>query len=138
MRKACSITGAAKAVLDFARQASCPASGWPRAEVSIAVFSRGRADNDNRLTRAPGARNSALDVVSGRHAFDFEVIRRLRAMLERHQPDIVWTNALKSHLIARILRVPRRAGWIAFRHGYTATTLRVKGYNQVDRAELSA
>ena len=126
--EASSVTGSAKTWLDFAGEAG---SSWPRDEVSIAVFSHGRADRDNGLTRAL---DYALDVISERHTFDFDVHRLLRAILEWHQH---WTKAVEPALSRTDNAcLPRRAGWIAFHHDYAATTLRVKRYNQLDRTEV--
>jgi glycosyltransferase involved in cell wall biosynthesis len=53
-------------------------------------------------------------------------------------PDIVQTNNVKSHLLVRMTGLNRGRSWIAFHHGYTATDLKVKLYNQLDRWSLRA
>jgi len=79
--EASSITGFAKAVRVCADEASCPASGWGRAETSFAVFTHIRADHDNRLTRAKRPPGYASEAISERHTFSFAVSRRVSTML---------------------------------------------------------
>jgi glycosyltransferase involved in cell wall biosynthesis len=51
---------------------------------------------------------------------------------------LIQTHAVKSHFLARLAGLPKRAPWIAFHHGYTWPALRVRAYNQLDRWSLTA
>ena len=65
-------------------------------------------------------------------------MRALAAAVDRLHPDIIQTHAVKSHFLARLAGLPRRALWVAFHHGYTWPTRRAQAYNQLDRWSLRA
>jgi glycosyltransferase involved in cell wall biosynthesis len=132
--EAYSVTGPAKAVLEFAREAGRGASGEPRIEVSILTFLRGQAENG--FTRAVEAEGLPLDTVVERGGFDFGVIRQLREAVNRRRPHVLWTNSVKSHFLVRLSGLHRQAHWIAFHHGYTTTDWKTRLYNQLDRWSL--
>lgn len=124
-----SITGPAKNLLEFAACA-------PGVELTIASFLRGGGSNLFLETaRRAGIR---VEVIPERGLFDRSVVGALRAAVERSQPDIVQTHAVKSHFLARLAGLPAVATWIAFHHGYTWPALRVRAYNQFDRWSLPA
>ncbi len=128
--EAYSITGPAKAVLEFAREAAKP-EAHPKIDLSILTFLRG--GRENSFTEAVRASNLPLDVVTENGRFDFGVIPQLRAVVEKRQPHIIWTNSVKSHFLIRWSGLNRRAKWVAFHHGYTTTDWKTRGYNQLDR-----
>jgi glycosyltransferase involved in cell wall biosynthesis len=64
-------------------------------------------------------------------------VASLRQILERHKPDIVQTHAVKSHFLVSLLR-GRRFRWIAFHHGHTSESFKMRFYNQADRWSLRA
>ena len=111
--EAATITGPAKNLLQFARLAGSPDYS-PPVEVSIAFFQR------------PGQSNIFLETAqrysipiypipeSGR--FDRAVLDGLNALVDRVQPDLIQSHAVKSHFLVRQSGLNRRAGWIAF-HG---------------------
>ena len=129
-----SITGPAKAVLEFAQEAFRFNEVSPCAEISILVFLRN--ETENTLTRTAQANGIALEIVTERGPFDWRIVPQLRAIVDRIKPDIVWTNAVKAHFLARMAGLHHRAKWVAFHHGYTTTALRTRMYNQLDRWSL--
>lgn len=129
--EAYSITGPAKNLLEFAclgREAGV--------ETSIATFAR---DSDENLfvqtARQLGIR---VEVIPERGPLDAAAMRSLATVVDRLQPDVIQTHAVKSHFLARLAGLPRRAPWVAFHHGYTWPTKRAQVYNQLDRWSLRA
>jgi glycosyltransferase involved in cell wall biosynthesis len=136
MVEASSVTGVAKAVLEFAREARSAHVGLPKVDVSILTFSRG--DSRNGLADAARDLDLSVDVVSERRRFDTEIIPQLRSLIARRRPDVIWSNSIKSHFIVRSAGLHHSAGWVAFHHGYTATDAKMLLYNQLDRWSLPA
>ncbi len=129
-----SVTGPAKAVIEFTQEAFRCNEVSPCAEISILVFLRN--ETENTITRTAQARGIALEIVTERGAFDWRIVPQLRAIVNRIRPDIVWTNAVKAHFLARLAGLHRQAKWVAFHHGYTTTAFRTRMYNQFDRWSL--
>jgi glycosyltransferase involved in cell wall biosynthesis len=129
--EAYSVTGPAKAVLEFAQEAGNP-DARPRIDLSILTFLRGTA-HDNSFTEVVRARGLPLDVVIEKGPFDPGVIPKLRAAVERRQPHIIWTNSVKSHFLVRWAGLHHKAKWVAFHHGYTTTDWKTRAYNHLDR-----
>lgn len=77
-----------------------------------------------------------MEVIHEKCAFDFSVLRKMRTLLSEIHPDIVQTHNVKSHLLARLIGVPRQYPWVAFHHGYTRTDLKDVLYNQLNRWSL--
>lgn len=131
--EAATITGPAKNLLQFARLAGSPDYS-PPVEVSIAFFQRPGQSNIFLET----AQRYSLPVYpipeSGR--FDRAVLDGLNALVDRVQPDLIQSHAVKSHFLVRQSGLNRRAPWIAFHHGYTWPDLRARVYNQLDRWSL--
>lgn len=132
--EASSITGPARNLLEFARQATAQ-----NVFTTIATFMRG--ESDNQFTRAVLAAASsheglALETISERGPFDPETLRSLRALAVRVRPDVIQTHAVKSHFLARLAGLPRQAPWVAFHHGYTWPSRKARAYNQLDRWSL--
>lgn len=130
MLEAHSITGSAKAVLEFAREAAQEHPGIPKIDLSILTFDRGHGENC--LTKAIRDIGTPLDVVSERRRFDTNVLPQLRAAVENRRADIVWSNSVKSHFLVRWAGLNRSRGWVAFHHGYTKTDPKMRIYNQLD------
>jgi glycosyltransferase involved in cell wall biosynthesis len=124
-----SITGPTKAVLEFHRE-SLRSKTTPRIELSILTFLRG---NENDFTRAIRAEGIPLDIVPEKGRFDFGVIAQLRDVVQRRQPDMIWTNAVKSHFLIRASGLHKSSKWVAFHHGYTTTHWSTRLYNHLDR-----
>ena len=123
------LTGPAKNLLEFARRAK--AHG---VETSIATFTRGEDSNFFVQT----ARRDSIPVftIPERGRFDRVVIRTLTELVSVLQPDVIQTHAVKSHFLARLAGLPKRAPWVAWHHGYTWPDLRARLYNHLDRWSL--
>jgi glycosyltransferase involved in cell wall biosynthesis len=124
-----SITGPTKAILEFHRE-SLRSTTTPRIELTILTFLRG---DENDFTRAIRAEGIPLDIVPEKGRFDLSVIPQLREAVQRRKPDIIWTNAVKSHFLIRASGLHKSVKWIAFHHGYTTTHWSTRLYNHLDR-----
>ena len=134
--EASSISGSAKAVLEFAREASRSQSQSTNVELSIVSFNRSEGENGLAASiRKSGIRH---DIIHERRAFDRRIIAQLRQVTEARKPDVIWTNSVKSHFLIRFAGLNRLAKWVAFHHGYTATDTKMRIYNQFDRWSLPA
>jgi glycosyltransferase involved in cell wall biosynthesis len=148
MIEASTVTGPAKPLLAFCQAA-------PEVSASIVTFQRGRnvpalvtygakGQRDqsggfpNRFVEAAVEAGLQVDVVGERFRFDPRVLRTLGAVMANRCPDILETHNLKSHFLARTLCAKRRCAWIALQHGYTATDLKMRAYNVLDRWSLPA
>ena len=134
--EATTVNGAAKSLLNFCDTVtglSAPVS------VSIATFHRGpilELDSPNAFVEAVRKRGIMTYVIPERRRFDHQLFRSIRAVIHRAAPDLVQTNNVKSHFLIKAARVDKHCRWIAFHHGYTATDLKIKCYNQLDRWSL--
>jgi glycosyltransferase involved in cell wall biosynthesis len=134
MVEARSVSGSAKAVLEFAREAAHGHPGFPQIDLSIVTFDRG--EGENSLTRAIRDIGTPLDVITERRRFDLGVIPQLRAAVENRRADVIWSNSVKSHFLVRWAGLNRSRSWVAFHHGYTSTDMKMRIYNQLDRWSL--
>lgn len=128
------LTGPIRPLLAFARHAPALPDG-PVASHTIVTTARS-ADNEFIATaRAQGLR---LAVLPERRAFDPAVLRGMQQLLADLQPDIVESHSFKPHFLLALLRarLSPQARWLAFHHGYTTESLRVRCYNQLDRYSL--
>ena len=136
MLEAQSISGSAKAVLEFAKEAARGYADFPTINLSILTFDRGQGEN--YLTKAIRDIGTTLDVVLERRRFDTNVIPQLRSIVAKRRVDVIWSNSVKSHFLVRCAGLNRSRTWIAFHHGYTTTDTRMRLYNQLDRWSLQA
>jgi glycosyltransferase involved in cell wall biosynthesis len=136
MIEATSVTGSAKAVLEFAREAMRDQPGMARVELSILTFCRGNAENG--LTAAIRNMQIPLDIVSERGRFDMSIIPQLRAAVANRRSDLIWSNSVKSHFLVRWAGLSQSRRWVAFHHGYTTPDLKMRAYNHLDRWSLPA
>jgi glycosyltransferase involved in cell wall biosynthesis len=136
--EALSVTGSAKAVLEFARETARPDTSGPAVELCVVMFARGARQIENSLTAILRDTGIPFEFVFEDHAFDRQVIPQLRALVRKHRPDVIWSNAVKSHFLVRWAGLHRSAGWVAFHHGYTTTNAKMRLYNQLDRWSLPA
>jgi glycosyltransferase involved in cell wall biosynthesis len=130
MLEANSITGPAKAVLEFAREAARGHSDFPKIDLSVVTFDRGQGESC--LTDAIREIGAPLDVVSERGRFDTKIISQLRSIAAKRRVDLIWSNSVKSHFLVRWAGLNRSRRWVAFHHGYTTTDARTRIYNQLD------
>ncbi|MCZ2156499.1 MAG: glycosyltransferase [Bryobacterales bacterium] len=127
--EATTITGPAKNLIEFARLAR-----EEGIDTVIATFVRG--EESNLFTERLRAEGIRLERIREQRALDWGVMRTMREIAERIAPDLIQTHAVKSHFLARVAGLPRMKPWIAFHHGYTATSWRTRLYNQLDRWSL--
>ena len=136
MLDAYTVGGVAKAVLEFARQASRPDLGSPRVEVTILTYIRGGVETD--FVRAARLEGIPLEVLNERRRFDWGLIPQIRAVVDSLGCDVLWTSGMKSHFLVRAAGLNRKVRWVAFHHGYTTTDWVTRLYNQLDRWSLRA
>lgn len=130
------VSGKVKPVLTLARAARADIGSPQPLEISMLTFTRG--EGDSQLVTALGEEGFAVDVVRERYRFDARVFGQLRAIVERIQPDVLWTHGSKTHFLVRLGGLARGRRWIAFHHGYTETSLLWKIYQELDRWSLPA
>lgn len=136
--EASTVTGPAKNLMEFARRARHPEGGLPVVDVLIATYLRGATPEPNSFMRAAQGAGIAVEVIPERRRFDLGVLPRLRALVDRHRPDILQSHHCKSHFLIRLTGLGRTLPWVAFHHGYTSGDLKVRCYNQLDRISLPA
>jgi glycosyltransferase involved in cell wall biosynthesis len=134
MLEARSLSGSAKAVLEFAKEASRGYHSAPRIDLSILTFDRGQGES--YLTKVIRDLAIPFDVISERGRFDTRVISQLRAAVENRRADVIWSNSVKSHFLVRCAGLNKSRRWVAFHHGYTTTDMKMRVYNQLDRWSL--
>ncbi len=130
------LTGPAKNLLRFGRLAA--ANREEPVRVDIATFGRGPlADrNDTAFAREVADAGLKLFVIPERFRFDLRVPRLIETLVKDVEPDIIQTHGVKSHFLVNLISRPAATKWIAFHHGYTATDVKMKLYNQLDRVSL--
>ena len=133
--EATSIDGIVKPLFEFLREARRPGAA-PSIDVSLAAFVRG--EPDNLLVQAARREQLPLDLILEARRFDLSVLARLREVIARRRPDLIWTHNAKSHFLTRFAGLHHRATWVASHHGYTTTTWLMRLYNQLNRWSLRA
>lgn len=131
-------TGPAKNLLEFAGRASSAPGPLPRANIIVVTYHRGNDAAENDFVVACQRAGLEIHVIHERFVFDVSVIPAIRKLVERLQPDIIQTHAVKSHFLVRLAAINQGRPWIAFHHGYTWTSLRTRAYNELDRWSLRA
>lgn len=137
------VTGPMKPLLMFARYLQIPREGCTGILHSVVTTIRARRGplGTNSFLRAAEAAGLSVDLIRERFLFDWSVLPQLADCLAARKPQIIETHNFKSHLLIWILKKARRipnATWIAFHHGYTRTSARVRLYQQLDRLSLRA
>jgi glycosyltransferase involved in cell wall biosynthesis len=125
------MTGPAKNLIEFATLARAL-----DVETTVATFIRG--GESNQFIDAARQNGITVHAFHERRLFDPAIIKNLAQLASRLSPDVIQTHAVKSHFLARLAGLPKRAPWIAFHHGYTWPTWRARAYNQLDRWSLPA
>lgn len=136
-----SLTGPIRPLLGFSRYIADEKPDWnARLRIITTVRGTGANADSNEFIDAAHSQGTGIDVVTERHALDTAIIPKILALIDMHQPDIVETHSFKPHfvmsLIRRRLQQSGELRWIAFHHGYTRETFRVRLYNQFDRWSL--
>jgi glycosyltransferase involved in cell wall biosynthesis len=137
LMEATTITGPAKNLFEFIRRARVPNASFPLGiDFRLVTFLRGSGSNGF----IEGARSAGIetDVIAEQRAFQFSIARDLREIVKVFDPHIIQTHNIKSHFLIRLLALRKKRSWIAFHHGYIASDLKVKSYNQLDRWSLRA
>lgn len=129
-----SVTGPAKNLFAFAEKVRSDSEN--PVDLSIVTYQRGAGSN--AFIEGAQQRGIEVDVVREERAFQPSILPQLRAFVEQRRPAIVQTHNLKSHFLARLLRLGKNRPWIGFHHGYVATNAKVHVYNQLDRWSLPA
>lgn len=124
------VTGPAKNLIRFCRTAA-----KHNCDISLLSFLRPGPLGQNQFIDAVRSAGLHIDVVHERHAFDPQVLKRLRKLFQERSPDIIQTHGVKSHFLIRLIR-PAGTPWLAYHHGYTTENLKMRLYNQLDRWSL--
>lgn len=137
-----SVTGPIKPLMMFAKLARQGGDGWPAVALSLATTARFRGMQipDNLLLRAAAEAGIHVEVLQERRAWDLRVLTQLCRVIESHQPHVVETHQVKCHFIlAQALmwrRIRKNFAWIAYHHGYTKASLKLRFYESLDRWSL--
>jgi glycosyltransferase involved in cell wall biosynthesis len=130
------VTGPAKNVIEFAVRARDSAEGEPPILLEAAAWVRDGAGESNVYVQALESAKIPVHILREKHLGDPGALRRLGELIDRVRPDVVQTHNCKSHLFVRLSERWRRTAWVAFHHGYTATSVKTLLYNQFDRFSL--
>jgi glycosyltransferase involved in cell wall biosynthesis len=139
LMEAASVIGPAKNLIHFCRWTRTPdaAAFGLNMEISVATFCRPPdGSNNNDFVRALRAEQIPAWPIEEKHRFDPGVVCRLAALARHLDPHIVQTHMVKSHCLFKAAGMCRTRKWMAFQHGYTATDLKGRLYNQMDRWSL--
>lgn len=134
-------TGLIKPLLMFSALARNGLPPWRPLE-HLMITTRRSMTNSNGDLLQLAARQSGLPFVAipERRLFDVGVLSQLTAAVRDFGPDIVETHGSKFHFLFYLLRLChpsfRKYRWVAFHHGYTKTSYRVRAYQQLDRLSL--
>lgn len=128
------LSGKVKPVVTLARYASQDRRLVQPLQISMLTFSRSSAAPE--FVTAFRQEGLSIDVVRERRRFDLGVFSQLREIIDKRQPHVIWTHSAKSHFLVRIAGLARGRSWVAFHHGYTATSLTWRLYEQLDRWSL--
>lgn len=134
--EATSISGTAKAVLEMAYEARANANGQKGIDLVVANFARGEEKFENSLTHELNRSQIVYSFIRERSRFDPNVLSQIRELIRRYDTQVIWTNSVKSHFLVNQSGIPKSSKWAAFHHGYTATDLKMRIYNQLDRISL--
>lgn len=114
----------------------------PAVDLSLVTTVRARDTQipSNLLLTAAAEAAIHVDVLRERRAWDLRVLTQLCRVIESHQPDIVETHQVKCHFIlAQALvwrRIRKNFAWIAYHHGYTKASFKLRLYETLDRWSL--
>jgi glycosyltransferase involved in cell wall biosynthesis len=136
------VTGPIKPLMMFAGLAREGDSGREAVNLSLVttVRAKGTQIPSNLLLTAAAEAVIHVDVLRERRAWDLRVLSQLCRVIESCEPDIVETHQVKCHFIlAQALlwrRIRKNFAWIAYHHGYTRASLRLRFYEALDRWSL--
>lgn len=130
------VTGPAKNLIEFATRAREAASGERPVLFEAAAWLRAGAGQTNEYIQALEKAGIPVYRLSEKHVGDPGALRRMAAIIDAVQPDLIQTHNCKSHLYVRLSGRWRRIPWVGFHHGYTTTSAKTRLYNQFDRFSL--
>lgn len=138
------VTGPMKPLLMFARNIQSSREGCTAISHSVVTTVRAPGKKPlgtNNFLRAAGAAGLPVDVLRERFLFDWSILPQLADRLAARKPQIVETHDFKSHFLIWLLKRFRTipgVRWVAFHHGYTRMSAKVRMYQQLDRLSLRA
>ncbi len=136
------VTGPIKPLMMFAGLARRGGNGRPAVDLSLVTTARTKGTQipSNLLLTAAAEAAIHVDVLRERRAWDLRVLTQLCRVIELHQPDVVETHQVKCHFIlAQALlwrRLRKNFSWIAYHHGYTKASVKLRLYESLDRWSL--
>jgi glycosyltransferase involved in cell wall biosynthesis len=128
------VTGPSRILIEFARSAKRPQPGMPPVQIALVTYHRG--EGESRLEAAGKEAGLLVHRIPERGRFDTSVPAALRQIVDEYRPDILESRNVKSHFFVRLLGLQNRYPWIAWNHGYTATSRADRMYNLLDRWSL--
>jgi glycosyltransferase involved in cell wall biosynthesis len=128
------VTGPARNVIEFGRMAAHAEGDLPAVEVTIVTYQRGA--EESQLALAAKQAGLTVATVAERRRWEPKVFSQLRQVIAAIDPDLLETRNVKSHFLVRLLGLHRKFPWIAWNHGYTATSRLDRAYTQLDRWSL--
>lgn len=128
------VTGPARNVIEFGKMAARAEAGLPAVEVTIVTYQRG--PDESPLGLAAEQAGLTVATVAERRRWDTQVFAQLKQVIAQINPDILETRNVKSHFLVRLLGLHRKYPWVAWNHGYTATSRLDRAYTQLDRWSL--
>ena len=128
------VTGPARNVIEFGKMAARSKPGLPAVKVTIVTYQRG--PEESPLALAARQAGLAVATVAERRRWDTQVFAQLKQVIAEINPDILETRNVKSHFLVRLLGLHRKYPWVAWNHGYTATSRLDRAYTQLDRWSL--
>lgn len=136
------VTGPMKPLLMFSRTIQAPPNGCTAISLSAVTTVRAQrkaSGTYNAFLQAAVDVGLAVDVIRERFRFDPAIVPQLANHLTAKEPQIIETHDFKSHFLVWLLKTTRTIPdkcWIAFHHGYTKSSARVRAYQQFDRLSL--
>lgn len=129
-----SVTGPARNVIEFGKMAAHAEEDLPAVEVTLVTYQRGA--EESALAKAAKEAGLAVSTIAERRRWDTKVLGQLKRVVTEINPDILETRNVKSHFLVRLTRLHRKYPWIAWNHGYTATSKLDESYTKLDRWSL--
>lgn len=107
-------------------------------DVAVKVACVVRRDSDAQpLVDALDRRGISFAVVPESHRFDPGPVLSIRRIVQEWRPDVLETHGYKSAAHALLLQNACQVQWVAFYHGRTTTSWRVRVYHQFERWAMS-
>lgn len=104
--------------------------------VKVACVVR-RGSDAQPLVNALDRHGISFAVVPENYPFDPVPVLGIRRIIREWRPDVLETHGYKSAAYGLLLRRSSQARWVAFYHGRTTTSWRVRAYHQFERWAMS-